>query len=116
LIFKDSPYIPNQRENNQLGILMEFFERIVRSNPIGMDMNSSPIIVHCSAGIGRSGATIAIDMILNKIRSEGFDIEIDIPNIVKHIRSQRSGNRNDCFFLNLFFFVKVLFKLKDNMN
>ena len=70
---------------------MEFFERIARSNPIGMDMNSSPLIVHCSAGIGRSGATIAIDMILNKIRSEGFDIEIDIPNIVKHIRSQRSG-------------------------
>jgi len=86
-----SPYIPNQRDNNQLGILMEFFERIARSYPIGMDMNPSPIIVHCSAGIGRSGATIAIDMILKRIRTEGFDIEIDIPNLVKHIRSQRSG-------------------------
>jgi protein tyrosine phosphatase len=54
-------------------------------------MNTSPMIVHCSAGIGRSGATIAIDIILNRIRSEGFDIEIDIPSLVKHIRSQRSG-------------------------
>jgi protein tyrosine phosphatase len=95
LVLKDSPYIPNQRDNNQLGILMEFFERIARSHPIGNDMKISPIIVHCSAGIGRSGATIAIDMILNRIRSEGFDIEIDIPNLVKHIRSQRSGE----FFL-----------------
>ncbi len=70
---------------------MEFFERFTRLNPIGNEMNMSPIIVHCSAGIGRSGATIAIDIILNGIRSEGFDIEIDIPNLVKHIRSQRSG-------------------------
>jgi len=91
LFLKDSPYIPNQRDNNQLGILMEFFERFARLNPIGNDMNISPIIVHCSAGIGRSGATIAIDIILNGIRSEGFDIEIDIPNLIKHIRSQRSG-------------------------
>ena len=83
--------MPNQRDNNQLAILMEFFERLTSSNAMGMDSNASPIIVHCSAGIGRSGATIAIDMILNKIRSEGFDTEIDIPSIIKHIRSQRSG-------------------------
>jgi protein tyrosine phosphatase len=62
-------------------------------------MSTSPMIVHCSAGIGRSGATIAIDMILNRIRTEGLDIEIDIPSLVKHIRSQRSGKilRNQNF-------------------
>ena len=49
------------------------------------------MIVHCSAGIGRSGATIAIDIILNRIRTEGFDTEIDIPGLITHIRSQRSG-------------------------
>jgi protein tyrosine phosphatase len=92
-LFKDSPIISNKRDNTQLSVLLEFFERIARSNPIGLDMNASPMIVHCSAGIGRSGATIAIDMILNRIRSEGLDIEIDIPNLVKHIRSQRSGKR-----------------------
>ena len=70
---------------------MEFFERFTSSNSTGMDGYASPIVVHCSAGIGRSGATIAIDTILNKIRSEGIDTEIDIPSIVKHIRSQRSG-------------------------
>ncbi|CAF0797159.1 unnamed protein product [Rotaria sordida] len=87
----DSPLGSNQRDNAQLDILLEFLERIAQINLIGINMNKSPMIVHCSAGIGRSGATIAIDTILNKIRTNGLDTEIDIPNLVKHIRSQRSG-------------------------
>jgi len=86
-----SPLVPNQRDNLQLAILLDFFEKIGRTYPIGADLNSSPIIVHCSAGIGRSGATIAIDMILNRIQTEGLDTEIDIPGLIMHIRSQRSG-------------------------
>lgn len=54
-------------------------------------MNTSPMIVHYSAGIGRSGATIAIDMILNRIRTKGFDTDIEISGLITHIRSQRSG-------------------------
>jgi protein tyrosine phosphatase len=50
------------------------------------------MIVHCSAGIGRSGATIAIDIVLNRIRTEGFNTEIEIPGLIAHIRSQRSGS------------------------
>jgi protein tyrosine phosphatase len=121
LLFKDSPYISNQRDNNQLGILLEFFERIARSNPVGMDMNTSPMIVHCSAGIGRSGATIAIDIILNRIRTEGFDIEIDIPSLVKHIRSQRSGlvqteRQYELIYRVIEYFVEKSQYLSDNSN
>ena len=83
--------VSNQRDNVQLAVLLEFFEKIGCSNPVGTDMNTSPMIVHCSAGIGRSGATIAIDIILNRIRTEGFETEIDIPGLITHIRSQRSG-------------------------
>ncbi|CAF1198531.1 unnamed protein product [Rotaria sordida] len=86
-----SPLVSNQRDNVQLSVLLEFFEKIGRINSVGTDMNISPMIVHCSAGIGRSGATIAIDMILNRIRTEGFDTEIEIPGLITHIRSQRSG-------------------------
>ncbi|CAF4525847.1 unnamed protein product, partial [Rotaria sp. Silwood2] len=86
-----SPLVSNQRDNIQLSILLEFFEKIGCSSSVGTDMNTSPMIVHCSAGIGRSGATIAIDMILNRIRTEGFDTEIEIPGLITHIRSQRSG-------------------------
>ncbi|CAF5006457.1 unnamed protein product, partial [Rotaria sp. Silwood1] len=86
-----SPLVSNQRDNIQLSVLLEFFEKIGRSNSVGTDINTSPMIVHCSAGIGRSGATIAIDMILNRIRTEGYDTEIEIPGLITHIRSQRSG-------------------------
>lgn len=83
-------------------------------------MNNSPMIVHCSAGIGRSGATIAIDMILNRIRTEGFDTEIEIPGLITHIRSQRSGRiyefKNIIQIILFFFLFEVLFKLNDNMN
>lgn len=83
----DSPYHSNQRDNHQLSILLDFFEKFARAN----EPNSSPMIVHCSAGIGRSGATIAIDLILNRIKTEGLECEIDIPHLIKYIRSQRSG-------------------------
>lgn len=70
---------------------MEFFEKIGCTSTGGTDSVHSPMIVHCSAGIGRSGATIAIDMILNRVRREGFDTEIEIPGLIAHIRAQRSG-------------------------
>ncbi|KAM3968122.1 protein tyrosine phosphatase non-receptor type corkscrew [Aphomia sociella] len=49
------------------------------------------VCVHCSAGIGRTGTFIVIDMILDQIRKEGFDCEIDIHRTVQMVRDQRSG-------------------------
>ncbi|CAG9091930.1 unnamed protein product [Plutella xylostella] len=49
------------------------------------------ICVHCSAGIGRTGTFIVIDMILDQIRREGFDCEIDVHRTVQMVRDQRSG-------------------------
>uniref|UniRef100_A0A1Q3FV66 protein-tyrosine-phosphatase n=1 Tax=Culex tarsalis TaxID=7177 RepID=A0A1Q3FV66_CULTA len=50
-----------------------------------------PICVHCSAGIGRTGTFIVIDMILDQIDREGLDCEIDIQRTIQMVRSQRSG-------------------------
>nr|XP_039250080.1 tyrosine-protein phosphatase non-receptor type 11-like [Styela clava] len=50
-----------------------------------------PVIVHCSAGIGRSGTFIVIDIILDIIRQQGLDCEIDIQRTIQIVRGQRSG-------------------------
>lgn len=44
-----------------------------------------------SAGIGRTGTFIVIDMILSQIKTYGMDCEIDIQKTVQMVRSQRSG-------------------------
>nr|CAB3265277.1 tyrosine-protein phosphatase non-receptor type 11-like [Phallusia mammillata] len=54
-------------------------------------MECGPVIVHCSAGIGRSGTFIVIDIILDIIRQQGLDCEIDVQRTIQMVRSQRSG-------------------------
>ncbi|XP_072164796.1 tyrosine-protein phosphatase non-receptor type 13-like [Diadema setosum] len=49
---------------------------------------SLPIVVHCSAGIGRTGTLITIDNILGLIDR---DEEFKIMDIVKNLRKQRQG-------------------------
>ncbi|XP_039961602.1 tyrosine-protein phosphatase corkscrew isoform X1 [Bactrocera tryoni] len=53
--------------------------------------NPGPICVHCSAGIGRTGTFIVIDMILDQIDRYGLGTEIDIQRTIQMLRSQRSG-------------------------
>ncbi|XP_025835937.1 tyrosine-protein phosphatase non-receptor type 11 [Agrilus planipennis] len=55
------------------------------------DKAPGAILVHCSAGIGRTGTFIVIDMILDQIQKHGLDCEIDIQRTIQMVRSQRSG-------------------------
>lgn len=50
-----------------------------------------PMIVHCSAGIGRSGTLIVCDMLIDQLKHYGLGHEIDIQQVVKIARAQRSG-------------------------
>jgi len=47
-----------------------------------------PVVVHCSAGIGRSGTLIAIDLLLKDLKSSN---ELRIFSTVLDLRSQRYG-------------------------
>ena len=49
---------------------------------------SGPVITHCSAGIGRSGTLICIDVVLGLISQ---DLEFDISDLVRCMRLQRHG-------------------------
>uniref|UniRef100_A0A8C7YET2 protein-tyrosine-phosphatase n=1 Tax=Oryzias sinensis TaxID=183150 RepID=A0A8C7YET2_9TELE len=53
--------------------------------------DAGPIIVHCSAGIGRTGTILVIDMIIDTIDTLGLDCDIDIPKYIQMVREQRSG-------------------------
>ncbi|XP_039278631.1 tyrosine-protein phosphatase corkscrew [Nilaparvata lugens] len=57
----------------------------------GEACGAGPVVVHCSAGIGRTGTFIVIDMILDQIKRQGIDCEIDIQRTIQMVRSQRSG-------------------------
>jgi protein tyrosine phosphatase len=47
---------------------------------------SSPMVVHCSAGVGRTGTFIVVDYSILWLKQEN---QVDIFNLVKEIRQQR---------------------------
>jgi protein tyrosine phosphatase len=47
-----------------------------------------PTVVHCSAGVGRTGAFCAAVICLQRMQDEG---KIDLFQVVKHLRTQRPG-------------------------
>ena len=49
-------------------------------------MVGGPILVHCSAGVGRTGTFITIDLALEQAEKEGV---VDIAGIVNRLREQR---------------------------
>ncbi|XP_041708553.1 tyrosine-protein phosphatase non-receptor type 6 isoform X1 [Coregonus clupeaformis] len=54
-------------------------------------LDAGPMIIHCSAGIGRTGTIVVIDMIIETINTKGQDCDIDIQKSIQMVRDQRSG-------------------------
>ncbi|XP_067094434.1 tyrosine-protein phosphatase non-receptor type 6 isoform X1 [Osmerus mordax] len=52
---------------------------------------AGPMIIHCSAGIGRTGTFVVVDMIIKTIDTKGLDCDIDIQKSIQMVREQRSG-------------------------
>jgi protein tyrosine phosphatase len=53
----------------------------------------TPIIVHCSAGIGRTGTLIALShlkTIIDTQKQQGIDLGVSIFSIVRRLREQRN--------------------------
>ena len=76
---------PDQHTPSNPASILSFLQDINSCPPNG------PMIAHCSAGIGRSGALIVIDMLIDQLKHYGLSYEIDIQHIVKVARAQRSG-------------------------
>lgn len=75
------------------GVVLGFMEDAnTKSAQLKADgLNPGPTVVHCSAGIGRTGTYIIIDVIIKFVEQMGWDEEIDVQRSVQAARSQRSG-------------------------
>ncbi|XP_067290842.1 protein tyrosine phosphatase receptor type Ma isoform X4 [Pseudorasbora parva] len=62
--------------------LLGFVRRVKSKSPA----NAGPMVVHCSAGAGRTGCFIVIDIMLDMAEREGV---VDIYNCVRELRSRR---------------------------
>lgn len=71
--------------------ILHFLEEVDRC--VEANQKSSiliPVIVHCSAGIGRTGTFIVLDILTNRIKRIGPHCTIDIPKTVRMLREQRA--------------------------
>ncbi|XP_075441461.1 receptor-type tyrosine-protein phosphatase mu isoform X12 [Ascaphus truei] len=62
--------------------LLGFVRQVKSKSPT----NAGPLVVHCSAGAGRTGCFIVIDIMLDMAEREGV---VDIYNCVRELRSRR---------------------------
>ncbi|XP_022666879.1 tyrosine-protein phosphatase non-receptor type 11-like isoform X2 [Varroa destructor] len=61
------------------------------NSSLSLTNGAGPIVVHCSAGIGRTGTFIVIDLIVDEVKRRGLAVDIDILRTIRMLRRQRSG-------------------------
>ncbi|NWU91469.1 PTN11 phosphatase, partial [Upupa epops] len=80
---------PDHGVPTEPGGVLSFLDQVNRAQRSIPD--TGPIVVHCSAGIGRTGTIIVIDILVDIIQRQGLDCDIDIPKTIQMVRRQRSG-------------------------
>ena len=63
--------------------VISFIRRVRKEHPHSLDQ---PLLVHCSAGVGRTGTFILLDTVMQQIKNEGT---LSIYNVLKNVRGQR---------------------------
>ena len=77
--------------------LISFIRYVRKMFPTSLD---HPLLVHCSAGVGRSGTFITLDMMMQQMKAEGT---LNVHQCVRNLRTQRMKMVQTlvCMYLNL---------------
>lgn len=70
--------------------LLKFRELVLKKQLDAIELTGSgvypPVVVHCSAGVGRSGTFITVDICIQKLETTGL---VDVKGVVRKLREQR---------------------------
>jgi len=77
---------PDHGTPDEIAPLLEFVNRLRDYQPVDL---LSPLVVHCSAGCGRTGTICALDYVRTLIKSKRVPPDFTICNVVTELRKQR---------------------------
>ena len=63
--------------------LINFIHTVRKQHPTSLDQ---PLLVHCSAGVGRTGTFILLDVMMQQMKEEGT---LSIHQFARHMHTQR---------------------------
>ena len=63
--------------------IISFIHQVRKLFPVTLDQ---PLLVHCSAGVGRTGTFITLDMMMQQIEAEAT---LSVYQCVRNLRTQR---------------------------